>query len=121
MTSGDAVGRGLLLASLPPGRTGPLAGPTCQQQQCWRGPWRLATCQAQAEPGGQAWGSGEVTRFLGAASTGEWETRQKQMQSPQQLAGPGVPPRRPSGGRSRMWGGACPGVVPPGVGEPGAM
>ena len=66
MTSGDAVGRGLLLASLPPGRTGPLAGPTCQQQQCWRGPWRLGTCQAQAEPGGQAWGSGEVTRFLGA-------------------------------------------------------
>ena len=48
--------------------TGRLA-PACQQQ-CWGAPWRLGTCQAQAEPGDRAWESGEVTRSLKTRSAG---------------------------------------------------
>ena len=94
MTFGDVVGKGLLLASLgggrccqTPRRTGPLAPHVSSSSAGGHpgggGPARRRQRQA-AKPGGRR--RLHVSRRPGPL--GEWETPQKQMQSPQQLAGP---------------------------------
>ena len=78
MTSGDVVGKGLLLASLGGGRccqtprcTGPLALHVSSSSSSAGGrPGGWGPARHRQRPGSQAWGSGEVTRFPEAGSTG---------------------------------------------------